>query len=38
MLSESIGNILDDENLINMLQTSKNESIEINEKLEQLEL
>jgi hypothetical protein len=33
MLSESSGNILDDEELINTLQISQLESLEINEKL-----
>jgi hypothetical protein len=33
MLSEATGNILDDEVLINTLQQSKIESIEIEEKL-----
>ena len=35
MLSEATGNILDDEDLINTLQQSKIESIEIEEKLKQ---
>jgi dynein heavy chain, axonemal len=38
MLSEATGNILDDEELINTLQKSKVESIEIEEKLKQQEV
>ena len=38
MLSEATGNILDDEELINTLQVSKIESIEIEEKLKQQEI
>ena len=33
MLSKAEGNILEDENLINALQMSKSDSIEIDEKL-----
>lgn len=38
MLSDSNGNILDDEELINTLQVSQSECLEIEEKLEQLEM
>ena len=38
MLSEASGNILDDEELINFLQTSKLESVEIEEKIKLLEM
>lgn len=38
MLSEATGNILDDEELIDTLQKSKIESIEIEEKLKQQEV
>jgi len=38
MLSEASGNILDDEELINALQTSKLESVEIEEKIKLLEM
>jgi len=35
MLTNATGNILDDENLINILENSKLESLEIEEKLKQ---
>lgn len=38
MLSEASGNILDDEELIDTLQTSKLESVEIQEKIKLLEM